>query len=955
MELKSSKWVESFHCKYKETVSEWFIVIWMMLPLLMGVINYEMLKSFEYDAFVYYDCYKIVVAVVLSVILLWAIVAIALIAAKAGKNNIWNTIVTSEKWLLWWIALPLWSLLSVFFSVSKSEAFWGVEYMAEGYMAHLFGLALMLCASFLRTKVEREKVLTLFCIVTDILTLVMLSFEYGVPFLKDFTADTGVSTFANSNHFGYILAMAIMCMAGMYFMYMQEDSEEDKKKRNQRLYLFLASYVINTYALMINDTLGVFFAVSLGLIALMVFWRIRIGKLSFKHFIPIVVLVVLTAISFTGAIDNILGSSIGKSLVRLWKDLFVIKNKTEGLRQAGTNRMGLWLDAIKAIKKRPILGYGPGIQYDSNWNRFIETAPHNEYLECALYLGIPGLVMYLGGLITLCVDRCKKLKNLDYTDIVAAGALIGYLISSAVGARRFYTSPYMFIFLGMLITWKAKDDIVTKTKEKQVTVKEKKVKKEKNIEKSSGKKENEKEKHSLFIKIENYGISKLCTYILLGWTILPVLVAVGYVPIGIVHGAEEAVVLFYYQIMYNFSLVCLLGLVGFVIFLVVLSGKRDRIQLSTGALMKKLAKTEVWIVLLLALLGWSFISSLLSDDVVTSFIGTALKRDGFIAYCMYASVFGLAYFIEDKNMIKKFMVWYAGIANIMGLVMMAYEWQIPVLVYMSHSNSSATYMNPNHFGYYLCMSIMCLVGLFYTDLFREKSEGEKVLSKQGWFFIISFTWQIYVLMINNTLGAYIAIVFAMIFLLIFCKIRFGKVGLIAWVPFVIVAVITLMSYLGLISSIWGETVGQCIERLILDIFIVANHSEGFEQAGTNRMGLWIEALKLIPQRPIFGFGPESLTGHFKDVNTYDRPHNEYLQMAVFCGVPALLMYLSALITLCVNRCKVLKTISPITIAVAGVVIGYLISAFFGFTIYYTTPYFFMFLGFVAGSAKKQSE
>ena len=107
----------------------------------------------------------------------------------------------------------------------------------------------------------------------------------------------------------------------------------------------------------------------------------------------------------------------------------------------------------------------------------------------------------------------------------------------------------------------------------------------------------------------------------------------------------------------------------------------------------------------MCLLFWSLISSLLADDVVTAFVGTAIKRDGFLAYCMYASVFGLAYFMEDKNLIKKFVVWYAVLANIMGLIMMFYEWQIPVLLYMSHSFSIATFMNQNHFGYYLCMSI----------------------------------------------------------------------------------------------------------------------------------------------------------------------------------------------------------------------------------------------------------
>lgn len=979
----TKKVIENFRKKYCDSIAEWMIVSWFIVPLLMGIINYIMLTQFYYDAYVYYDCYKIVVAVVLSAML---IISGLFIVASFGMKK-WNIsyygnkLVRNEKWLIFWIALPVWSLICVYFSVFKSEAFWGVKYMAEGYMAHLFGLAMMFCASFIRNRVEREKILTLFCIVTDILTFVMLGFEYDVPFVKNFSAATGVSTFANSNHFAYILSMAILCMAGMYFMYYQDDMNVERSKKKKMTIFFLFSFLINVYALMINNTFGVYLAVFFGLIVLMVFWRVRIGKLSLYHYLPFFILLILTAVSFAGFLDNKMGESMGKSIASFVLDLFKIRNKANGYRNAGTRRFGLWLDSLEAIGKRPILGYGPGIRYNLEGKEIIDTLPHNEYIECALFLGIPGLVMYLGGLISLCVDRCKRLKKLDYTDIIAAGALVGYLISAFVGARRFYTSPYMFVFVGMLINWNRNQDsggkeIATNDNEKcenEIEILEEN--KEDEVDKSSlcdEKQEviesadtsiaSEKAYNSdnldskgkrIFSRIEMYGIDKVCYAVLFAWTVVPVLVALGYIPIGISHWKEGVVILTYHQIMYNFSLICVLGLVGFIMFAVILSGKRDRIQLTTGALIKELCKKEIWVVLLWALLGWTFLSSILSDDVVTSIIGTASKRDGFLGYCMYASVFGLAYFIKDQTKIRKFMAWYAGIANFMGLVMMIYEWQIPVLVYMSHANSSATFMNPNHFGYYLCMSIMCLVGLFFSDLYREKREDEKMLSKQGVFYIISFTWQIYVIMINNTLGAYVAIVLAMIISLIFWKVRVGKLGLGAWIPFVIVVVITLISYLGFISTIWGETVGQSIEQFIRDIFIVAKHSDGFEKAGTNRMGLWIDAIKLIPQHPIFGFGPESLTGHFKDVNTYDRPHNEYLQMAVFCGIPALLMYLSSLITLCVNRCKKLKELSPITIAAAGVVVGYLISAFFGFTIYYTTPYFFMFLGFVAGSANKK--
>jgi len=985
MKLRISELCKDYKERFVDSIAEWMIVLWMIIPLIMGIINYIMLLDEYYDAYVYYDCFKIIVALVLSICLVLTILYVVSRCAfdKDKIKNTWGTITKYEKWLLFWIALPIWSLLSVICSVNVSGAFWGVSYLAEGYMGHLFGLALMICASFICKKKEREKVLLLFGVITDIFSFIMLGYEYSVPFISGFSAATGVAVYANSNHFAYTLSMAMLCMAGMYFMYLQEDSEADEKKRKRKRLFWGVSFVFNTYALMINNTLGVYWAVVIGLVVIMVFWKVRVGKLSFEYFMPLICIVVFTIISFGGFLTNELGDSIAKSLVKMLNDIFKVKNHSEGYQKAGTNRLGLWIDAVKAIAKRPIVGYGPGIRYDSEWNEIIRTLPHNEYLECALFLGIPGAILYVGGLVSLCVDRCKKLKSLDYTDLIVAGALIGYLFSACVGARRFYTSPYMFVFLGMLIKWgkvdrtynenkvddekKEDDDNLLAHNEAGLNTEEIlqegklevcQVKSEKEVDESND--ENtiaalNKKTKGLFTKFEKMGISKTCASILLAWTVIPVIAAIGFVPIGLKHSSEGVLLHTYYQIMYNFSLVCIIGIIGFIFFMIVLSGKRDKLPMTTKQIIVDKAKKEVWIILLIVLLLWSFVSACLSDTVVTAFIGTALKRDGFFAYCMYASVFGIAYFIEDEKLIRKILIWYSGIANIMVLIMMCYEWGIPVISYMSHSFSCATFMNPNHFGYYLCMSIMCLAGLFYMDLYRAKDNSEGVLSRNGIFYIVSFGWQMYALMINNSLGAYVAIVIAIIVSLVFWKIREGKLGVWALAPVIITIVITFISYRGWINNIWGETVGESLEEFFNDIFKVAKHSEGFEHAGTNRMGLWIEAIKLIPGRPLFGYGPEGLTGHFQEINSYDRPHNEYLQLAVFCGIPALLMYLSALITLCVNRCKTLKTISPMTIAVAGVVIGYLVNAFFGFTLYYTTPYFFMFLGFVAGSAKNKTE
>lgn len=456
MKKKVQEWAQLFYDGYKNKYAEWLIVIWMIVPLFMGIINYTMIKKTNYDAYTYLDCWRIVVACVLLCVLLVTIIfMVSLYFFKGlGIKGVLIKICNDEKWMLFWIALSIWSLICVGTSVDVSNAFFGEFYMAEGYMGYLFGIAIIICSSFITSKEERVKILTLFCAITDILSFVMLEYEFAVPFGKKFSAYTGLSVYTNSNHFGYILAMAILCTAGMFFMYLQKDSVDDERKRKAYCAFFGVSFFLNVYAMMYNDTLGVYLAVVIGLIVIMIFWKVRIGKLSAAYYLPLLCVALFTAMSFIGLLTNQIDGSIAKSLIGMWKDILKMKSHSEGYQKAGTNRIGLWKDAIKAIAKRPILGYGPGVRYDSEWNEIIRTQPHNEYLECALFLGIPGAIMYIGGLLSLCIDRCKKLKTIDYIDLVAAGALIGYLISAVVGARRFHTSPYMFVFVGLLINWK---------------------------------------------------------------------------------------------------------------------------------------------------------------------------------------------------------------------------------------------------------------------------------------------------------------------------------------------------------------------------------------------------------------------------------------------------------------------------------------------------------------------
>ena len=116
-------------------------------------------------------------------------------------------------------------------------------------------------------------------------------------------------------------------------------------------------------------------------------------------------------------------------------------------------------------------------------------------------------------------------------------------------------------------------------------------------------------------------------------------------------------------------------------------------------------------------------------------------------------------------------------------------------------------------------------------------------------------------------------------------------------------------------------------------------------------------LKNDTGKSILGYGPEQLNEKYAGelggvlAGGTDRPENEYIQYMVFMGIPGLVMYMSALISMMICQLKKIKKMELITIASAGCALAYAAGACFGNSMYYTTPYFYMFLGMTARTIK----
>ena len=107
----------------------------------------------------------------------------------------------------------------------------------------------------------------------------------------------------------------------------------------------------------------------------------------------------------------------------------------------------------------------------------------------------------------------------------------------------------------------------------------------------------------------------------------------------------------------------------------------------------------------------------------------------------------------------------------------------------------------------------------------------------------------------------------------------------------------------------------------------------------NMLVFWRNTLKKVGENAVVGIGPQ---------NTLGYAYNVYLKICLYLGVPGLLLYLAAFIT--AARELISQNMKMPLYAVAAVMtaIGYVIFAFFGSTMFYTAPYFYIVIGIIFG-------
>ncbi len=123
--------------------------------------------------------------------------------------------------------------------------------------------------------------------------------------------------------------------------------------------------------------------------------------------------------------------------------------------------------------------------------------------------------------------------------------------------------------------------------------------------------------------------------------------------------------------------------------------------------------------------------------------------------------------------------------------------------------------------------------------------------------------------------------------------------------------------------------------------------------GSSRIAIWKDAVALGLEEPLFGGGPDtynyrsdlSFTREFPDREprrtTVDAAHNEYLNLWVNCGLPAMVLQIALILAVALPAGRRLdKAKLPLLLPV----VGYGIHALFGISQSLVSPLFYLFLG-----------
>ena len=362
-------------------------------------------------------------------------------------------------------------------------------------------------------------------------------------------------------------------------------------------------------------------------------------------------------------------------------------------------------------------------------------------------------------------------------------------------------------------------------------------------------------------------------------------------------------------------------------------------------LKKEYLKKDIIYLFIILIILFGIISTIFAIDIKTSIWGFKDRYEGLITIVYYFSLMFLCSLINDCNNKKKIIVF----IMIIGVINCIYaifqingnpndyrideiSEDLSSIIIKAQTFATGFAVNPNFFGTLMLICLSYSMGLYADEKF----------SKTSIFYIILSAVFIYGLLISNSMSVIIGLFFVLLVGFIYClkNKKIKKVG---------VLLIVLLSML-ILTELQNKTtlINDFIKTGEETANIASGNSE--ETYGKNRIYIWKNTLKIVPQNILNGVGIDNFYYAFGDKplhspdsdGIYDKAHNEYLQILVTEGILCLISYLIMYGIIVVRGVK--SSFKNNTIYLILPVIGYLVQAFFNISVIQVAPFFFIAMG-----------
>lgn len=375
------------------------------------------------------------------------------------------------------------------------------------------------------------------------------------------------------------------------------------------------------------------------------------------------------------------------------------------------------------------------------------------------------------------------------------------------------------------------------------------------------------------------------------------------------------------------SLIQKVGMLGLILFIAVFAKFIFRCTSGKDSIRKAIRRHPVPFFLFLLLL-WSILSCAFSSNVTLSLHGSSYRHEGLYTYFAYAGVFCCGYMIRSKKYLYRFMNLFVFTAVVIST--------LPLLnieslnrTFSLHPQASI-FQNINHHGYFLCLAIMAAVAI----ILKERRISHTIICC-----FLAYSVLIIALLTNKSFGPYIAVFAGLIFILVFVLLYHKKSVAVTIFLFAIFIAISF-AFNTKNGYLKNET-----NQLGKDITNIVENNDNANSAGSGRWIIWKKSIQYILEKPLFGYGPENLYDRFlQDGMNHDRPHNAILQLSANLGIPSAIFYVAAMMYYFLPLIKNRKEINAEIIGLFSIITTYFVSSMVGLSMFYTTPFYFIFLG-----------